>query len=128
MRHAILPQAVRRVIPPLMNELVILIKDTSLVIVLGLTESQRELMSVAKVGFGDIFNATLYVATAIGYLCVSLPLSRLVNVVERRLCSGLVGVELLLVAELRLLRRLGPDCTDGVLRKSTGVSGHSGVT
>jgi polar amino acid transport system permease protein len=92
MRHAILPQAVRRVIPPLMNEFVILIKDTSLVIVLGLTESQRELMSVAKVGFGDTFNATFYVATAIGYLCVSLPLIRLVNVVERRLRSGLVGV------------------------------------
>jgi len=92
MRHAILPQAVRRVIPPLMNEFVILIKDTSLVIVLGLTESQRELMSVAKVGFGDTFNATFYVATAVGYLCVSLPLIRLVNVVERRLRSGLVGV------------------------------------
>jgi His/Glu/Gln/Arg/opine family amino acid ABC transporter permease subunit len=92
MCHAILPQAVRRVIPPLMNEFVILIKDTSLVIVLGLTESQRELMSVAKVGFGDTFNATFYVATAIGYLCVSLPLIRLVNVVERRLRSGLVGV------------------------------------
>jgi ABC-type amino acid transport system permease subunit len=92
MRHAILPQAVRRVIPPLMNEFVILIKDTSLVIVLGLTESQRDLMSVAKVGFGDTFNATFYVATAIGYLCVSLPLIRLVNVVERRLRSGLVGV------------------------------------
>jgi polar amino acid transport system permease protein len=92
MRHAILPQAVRRVIPPLMNEFVILIKDTSLVIVLGLTESQRELMSVAKVGFGDTFNATFYVATALGYLAVSLPLIRLVNVVERRLRSGLVGV------------------------------------
>jgi len=92
MRHAILPQAVRKVIPPLMNEFVVLIKDTSLVIVLGLTEGQRDLMSVAKVGFGDTFNATFYVATAIGYLCVSLPLIRLVNVVERRLRSGLVGV------------------------------------
>ena len=36
MRYAIVPQAVRRVIPPLMNEFVILIKDTVLVIVLGL--------------------------------------------------------------------------------------------
>ena len=92
MRYAILPQAIRRVIPPLMNEFVVLIKDTSLVIVLGLTEGQRDLMSVAKVGFGDTFNATFYVATAIGYLCVSLPLIRLVNVVERRLRSGMVGV------------------------------------
>ena len=37
MRYAIVPQAVRRVIPPLMNEFVILIKDTALVSVLGLT-------------------------------------------------------------------------------------------
>src|SRR6266498_3795790 len=42
-RYAVLPQAVRRVIPPLMNEFVILIKDTSLVIVLGLAAKEREL-------------------------------------------------------------------------------------
>ena len=40
MRYAIVPQAVRRVIPPLMNEFVILIKDTALVSVLGLTAQQ----------------------------------------------------------------------------------------
>ncbi|MEA2498072.1 MAG: hypothetical protein QOH26_477, partial [Actinomycetota bacterium] len=45
MRFAIVPQAVRRVIPPLMNEFVILIKDTSLVIVLGLTAEQLEIYS-----------------------------------------------------------------------------------
>ncbi|MFN2544714.1 MAG: amino acid ABC transporter permease [Actinomycetota bacterium] len=92
LRYAIVPQAVRRVIPPLMNEFVILIKDTSLVIVLGLSESQYELMSVGKNGFGNTFNATFFVATAIGYLAVSLPAIRLVNILERRLRSGLVGV------------------------------------
>jgi His/Glu/Gln/Arg/opine family amino acid ABC transporter permease subunit len=92
MRYAIVPLAVRRVIPPLMNEFVILIKDTSLVIVLGLTFSERELMSVGKFGTANTANATFLVATAIGYLVVTLPLIRIVNAVERRLRSGLVGV------------------------------------
>jgi His/Glu/Gln/Arg/opine family amino acid ABC transporter permease subunit len=92
MRYAIVPQAFRRVIPPLMNELVILIKDTSLVLFLGLTFGQRDLMSVGQQGVANTFNATFLVATAIGYLVISLPLIRLVNALERRLRSGLVGV------------------------------------
>ncbi len=92
MRFAVVPQAVRRVIPPLMNEFVILIKDTSLVLVLGLTIAQRDLMSVGDQYVSNTFNATYYIATALGYLVVSLPLIGLVNFVERRLRSGLVGV------------------------------------
>ena len=46
MRFVIVPQAIRRVIPPLTNEFVILIKDTSLVIVLGLAFFQKELLGV----------------------------------------------------------------------------------
>src|SRR5436190_7953736 len=45
MRYAIIPQAVRRVIPPLMNEFVILIKDTSLIFVLGLVIGHEDLFS-----------------------------------------------------------------------------------
>ncbi|HYY06993.1 MAG TPA: amino acid ABC transporter permease [Actinomycetota bacterium] len=92
MRYAIVPQAVRRVIPPLMNEFVILIKDTALVIVLGLVQSQYELFTWAKTGVSDTFNATFFTMAAIGYLAVTLPLIRLVNAVERRLRSGLVGI------------------------------------
>jgi polar amino acid transport system permease protein len=92
MRYAIVPQAVRRVIPPLMNEFVILIKDTSLIIVLGLSTAQQDLYNFAREGFTDTFSATFYVAAAIGYLIVTLPLIGIVNVVERRLRSGLVGV------------------------------------
>ena len=92
MRYAIVPQAVRRVIPPLMNEFVILIKDTSLIIVLGLAESEFDLFTLARTGYADTFNATFFVAAAFGYLVVTLPLIRLVNAVERRLRSGLVGV------------------------------------
>ncbi len=92
MRFAIVPQAVRRVIPPLMNEFVILIKDTALVIVLGLLVSEYELFTWARQGVSDTFNATFYTATALGYLAITLPLIRLVNAVEKRLRSGLVGI------------------------------------
>ena len=92
MRYAIVPQAVRRVIPPLMNEFVILIKDTALVIVLGLLANEYELFQWARAGVADTFNATFYTASALGYLAVTLPLIGLVNAVERRLRSGLVGV------------------------------------
>lgn len=92
MRYAILPQAVRRVIPPLMNEFVILIKDTALVLVLGLTARERELMTYGDFGVANTFNATFFILIAAGYLAVTLPLIRVVNAVERKLRSGLVGV------------------------------------
>jgi|GEM_PF-87215 len=92
MRYAIVPQAVRRVIPPLMNEFVILIKDTALVIVLGLVASEYELFTWARQGVSDTFNATFFTAAALGYLAVTLPLIRLVNAVEKRLRSGLVSI------------------------------------
>ena len=92
MRYAVIPLAVRRVIPPLMNEFVILIKDTSLVIVLGLTVKQFDLMSFGNNRLENTFNATFLIGTALGYLAISLPAIRLVNILERKLRSGLVGV------------------------------------
>lgn len=92
MRYAIVPQAIRRVIPPLMNEFVILIKDTALIIVLGLSSAQRDLMNVGDQAVANEFNATPYIMTALGYLAITLPLIRLVNVLEKRLRSGLVVV------------------------------------
>ena len=92
MRYTVIPQAVRRVVPPLMNEFVILLKDTSLVLVLGLTAAQRDLMSVGEQATSNSFNPTFLVATGLGYLAISLPLIRIVNAVEKRIRSGLVGV------------------------------------
>lgn len=92
MRYAIVPQAVRRVIPPLMNEFVILIKDTALIIILGLTPAQRDLMNVGDQAVANTFNPTPYIMVALGYLAITLPLIRLVNFLEKRLRSGLVGV------------------------------------
>jgi polar amino acid transport system permease protein len=92
MRNAIIPQAIRRVIPPLMNEFVILIKDTSLVVVLGLFAENYELYTWAREGYSATANATPFVVAAVGYLAVTLPLIGAVNAVERRLRSGLVTV------------------------------------
>jgi polar amino acid transport system permease protein len=92
MRYAIVPQAIRRVIPPLMNEFVILIKDTALIIVLGLLATEYDLFQWARSGVTETFNATFFTAAALGYLAVTLPLIRLVNAVESRLRSGLLGV------------------------------------
>jgi His/Glu/Gln/Arg/opine family amino acid ABC transporter permease subunit len=92
MRYVIVPQAVRRVIPPLMNEFVILIKDTSLVAILGLSATQYEIFSFSRSFFSDSRNASIFLGTAAAYLAVTLPLIWIVNRVEKRLRSGLVGI------------------------------------
>lgn len=92
LRLVILPQAFRRVIPPLTNEFVILIKDTSLVAVLGLSLSQQELLATGRDIFSQTFNATPFLASAAGYLVVTLPMIRAVTWLERRMRSGLTGV------------------------------------
>jgi His/Glu/Gln/Arg/opine family amino acid ABC transporter permease subunit len=92
MRYSIVPQALRRVIPPLLNEFVILIKDTSLVIIIGLPLKRLDLFGGGQQGYSDTFNATYFLAVAVGYLIITLPMIGLVNAVERRLRSGLVSV------------------------------------
>lgn len=92
MRYSIVPQALRRVIPPLLNEFVILIKDTSLVIILGIPLQRLELFGAGQQGYADTFSATYFVAVAIGYLIITLPMIGIVNAVERRLRTGLVSV------------------------------------
>ena len=81
MRHIIVPQAFRRVIPPLTNEFVMLIKDTSIVSVIGL----EELLRSARVLQSATANATPLVAAALFYLAICLPLIYLANGLERRL-------------------------------------------
>lgn len=81
MRFIIVPQAFRRVIPPLTNEFVMLIKDTSLVSVIGLAE----LLRAARVLQSSTFNGTPLIAAALIYLALCLPLIYLTNILERRL-------------------------------------------
>ncbi|HSM01267.1 MAG TPA: amino acid ABC transporter permease [Acidimicrobiia bacterium] len=92
MRFVIVPQAIRRVIPPLLNEFVILIKDTSLVSVLGLTLAQKELLGFGRDIYSSTFDATAFLGSAAGYMIITIPMIRIVTIVERRLRSGLTSV------------------------------------
>jgi polar amino acid transport system permease protein len=80
MRYVIVPQAVRTVIPPLLNDFIALMKDTSLVSVIGALE-------VVQVGF-DIqtaeFNGSGLVLGALFFLAVTIPLARLVDILISR--------------------------------------------
>ena len=92
MWNAIIPQAIRRVIPPLMNEFVILIKDTALISALGLLAIEYEIYTYATEIYSATANATPFTIAAVAYLAVTLPLIAAVNAVEKRLRSGLVTV------------------------------------
>ncbi|MFL6108371.1 MAG: amino acid ABC transporter permease [Marmoricola sp.] len=80
----VLPQAVRIVIPPLTNEFVLLLKDTSLIQVAGIGLGQRELTNFASDNLNQSSNATPLLAAAVLYLIITLPLTQLVAHLERR--------------------------------------------
>jgi len=81
LRFVVLPQAVRRVIPPLTNEAVALLKDSSLVSVIGLAELTRGGQELASQLAAPL---AVWPVVALFYLAVTLPLTRLVAVLERR--------------------------------------------
>ena len=75
LRYVVVPQAVRRVIPPLLNDFIGLQKDTALVGLLGLVEAFRR----ADMEAAPAFNFTPYVVTALLFLALTIPLSRFVD-------------------------------------------------
>jgi polar amino acid transport system permease protein len=80
LRFVVLPQAFRRVTPPLLNDLVALIKDTGLVSILGVTDAVR----AAQIASSRSFNYTPYVMAAIIFLLVTIPLTRFTDRTLRR--------------------------------------------
>ena len=79
MRWVILPQTLRRVLPPLTNEAIALLKDSSLVSVVAVTELMREGKEIAT-NSGSA--TTIYLAIALIYLCMTLPLTFVVRRLE----------------------------------------------
>lgn len=75
LRYVILPQAVRRVIPPLLNDFIGLQKDTALVSFVGVVEVFRQMQQDA----GGSFNFTPYVAGAAIFLVLTIPMARVVD-------------------------------------------------
>ena len=72
MRHVVLPQALRRVVPPLLNDFVSLLKDVALVSVLGVYEGVRQ----AQIDSSESFTFTPYVVAAVLFLVLTIPLTR----------------------------------------------------
>ena len=87
MRFVILPQAIRRVIPPLLNDFIGLQKDTALVGLLGLVEVAR----AAENFSAETFNFTGYTMAALLFIAVTIPLARttdfLINRDRRRMAA-----------------------------------------
>jgi polar amino acid transport system permease protein len=68
----ILPQAVRRVIPPLLNDFIGLQKDTALVGVLGAVEAFKQ----TQIDTASTFNFTYYLVAATLFVALTIPLAR----------------------------------------------------
>jgi polar amino acid transport system permease protein len=80
LRHVIVPQAIRRVIPPMLNDFIALTKDTSLVQVIGYVEVVRAGREVQA----ETFNSSALTLGALMFIVVTIPLARLVDVLIAR--------------------------------------------
>lgn len=81
----ILPQGFRIIIPPMTNEFVLLLKDTSLLFVIGMTLTTKELTTFARDAQSMHANSTPLIMAALLYLVVTIPLTRAVAWLERRM-------------------------------------------
>jgi polar amino acid transport system permease protein len=89
MRFVVLPQAIRGVIPPLLNDFIGLQKDTALVASIGVVEAFRQ----AQIDSAATFNFTPFLATALLFVLITIPLARLTDWLilrdrRRRLAGG----------------------------------------
>ncbi|TQS45008.1 amino acid ABC transporter permease [Cryptosporangium phraense] len=81
MRFVVLPQAVRRVVPPLLNDMVSLSKDTGLVSIGGAVDA----VYAAQIYSGKTFNFTSYVIAGLLFILLTIPLTRLTDWVTSRM-------------------------------------------
>lgn len=94
LRYVVLPQAIRRVIPPLLNDFIGLQKDTALVSFIGVVEIFRQ----SQIRQAGSFNFTPFLATALVFLVVTIPLARSVDWLlarerNRRVATVTAGVD-----------------------------------
>ena len=88
MYRIVFPQGVRRVIPALTNQFINIIKDSSLIFVLGLTVGERELYRIGQDVAQRTGNLSPLVAVGMAYLLLTVPMTHLVNYLDRRLRAG----------------------------------------
>jgi polar amino acid transport system permease protein len=80
LRHVVIPQAVRRIIPPLLNDFVALQKDTALVSVVG----GLEILNIANLLKNRFFNLSAVTAAALFFLVITIPCTRFVDYMIKR--------------------------------------------
>jgi polar amino acid transport system permease protein len=80
MRFVVLPQAVRRVVPPLMNDFIGLQKDTAFIGIIGVLDGFRR----AQIYAGSKFNLTSFTGLALCYVVITFPMTRLADRLLRR--------------------------------------------
>lgn len=80
LRFVVVPQAVRRVMPPLMNDLVSLQKDSGLIAVLGVMDA----IQAARVETATDFNFTPYVVAGFLFICLTIPMARFTDHVAKK--------------------------------------------
>ncbi len=80
MRHVVLPQAVRRVVPPLLNDLVSLSKDSGLISILGAVDAVR----AAQIETARYANFTPYVVAGVLFVVLTIPLTRFTDALAKR--------------------------------------------
>ena len=85
MRHVILPQAFKRVLPPLAGQFISLVKDTSLVSVIAITELTKSGREAITTSFSTF---EIWFCVAGLYLLINLPLSQIASRLERRLAQS----------------------------------------
>lgn len=85
LRHVVMPQAVRRVMPPLLNDLVSLQKDSGLISILGVVDAVRS----AQIETSYDFNYTPYVVAGFLFICLTIPMARFTDWIGR--CQGFHG-------------------------------------
>lgn len=88
MRLVVIPQGIRRVLPALVNQFISLIKDSSLIYLLGLLSSQREIFRIGNDAAANSGNLSPLIAAAALYLVLTIPLTHLVNFIDNRLRTG----------------------------------------
>jgi polar amino acid transport system permease protein len=88
LRLVVIPQGVRRVLPAMVNQFIGIIKDSSLVYFLGLVTTQRELFRIGEDSSVAAGNLSPLVATGLCYLILTVPLTHLVNHIDKRLREG----------------------------------------
>jgi polar amino acid transport system permease protein len=91
MRYVILPQAVRNILPALLNDFISLQKDTALVGVIGAVEANQ----AAQIYASYVFNYSSFTVAAILFLLLTIPLARFTDHLiardrSRRLAGALV--------------------------------------